>query len=424
MPDRQAGLERRIQEQMQHFASCVLRKHGAEADRLGDIPLEVLQIPAVLELMRGWVPLEFGGGWRATADKSEYYDLAGSVLLRTVISEEAAAAAPGLYLALPGPSLTEPIVTVYGTAAQKELFFSSFTGQVPRWGAFAMSEPGAGSDVAAIRTSARFEDGVFKLDGCKWFIGNAARAEWFVVFATTNSKAGMFALRAFLIRRGTPGLVVDKLLPTMGLRALQVAQISLKNCCVPPDCELRLENGPSDKAGIFRGGMRTFQAFRPLVAALAIGTARAAVDHTRAFVQQNGASHVGARCWEHDRVVLQYLSSRIRAGRLLYRHAAELFDGNVDNTKEAALAKAFAAQLAVDAVSECMRITGPAALMAGSPLAMFFRDAVAFDILEGTGDMMRLAIARGALAARDPAVMDTPGPATQATPGQTASTAN
>jgi len=143
MPDRQAGLERRIQEQMQHFASCVLRKHGAEADRLGDIPHEVLQIPAVLELMRGWVPLEFGGGWRATADKSEYYDLAGSVLLRTLISEEAAAAAPGLYLALPGPSLTEPIVTVYGTAAQKELFFSSFTGQVPRWGAFAMSEPGA-----------------------------------------------------------------------------------------------------------------------------------------------------------------------------------------------------------------------------------------------------------------------------------------
>jgi acyl-CoA dehydrogenase len=378
----------------------------------------LLQIPAVLELMRGWVPLEFGGGWRAMTDKSEHYDLAGSVLLRTVISEEAAAAAPGLYLALPGPSLTEPIVTGYGTAAQKAIFFSSFTGQAPCWGAFAMSEPGAGSDVAAIRTSARFEDGVFKLNGCKWFIGNAARAEWFVVFATSNSKAGMFALRAFLIRRGTPGLVVDKLLPTMGLRALQVAQISLKDCCVPPECELRLQNGQSDKAGIFRGGMRTFQAFRPLVAALAIGTARAAVDYTREFVQQDGASHAGARSWERNRVVLQDLSSRIRAGRLLYRHAAELYDGKVDNTKEAALAKAFAARLAVDAVSECMRITGPTALIAGSPLGMFFRDAVAFDILEGTGDMMRLAVARGALAARSAIVPDTAAAATQATPGQ------
>jgi acyl-CoA dehydrogenase len=357
--------------------------------------------------MRGWVPSEFGGGWRATSGESERFDLAGSVLLRTVLSEEAAVAAPGLYLALPGPGLTEPIVSAYGTPAQKALFFSSFTGQVPCWGAFAMSEPGAGSDVAAITTSARFEDGVFKLDGCKWFVGNAARAEWFVVFATRNSNAGIFALCAFLIQRGTPGLVVDKLLPTMGLRALQIGQIRLKNCCVPPECELRLQNGKSGKAGIFLGGIRTFQAFRPLVAAVAIGTARAAVDHTQEFVEQNGASHADARVWERDRAVLRDLSSRIRAGRLLYRRAAELFDANVDNTQEAALAKAFAARLALDAVSECMRITGPRALIAGSPLEVLFRDAVAFDILEGTGEMMRLTIARGALATSNSAAVRT-----------------
>jgi acyl-CoA dehydrogenase len=232
-----------------------------------------------------------------------------------------------------------------------------------------------------MRTTVGFEDGVDRLDGCKWFIGNAGRAEWFVIFATGKAGAGMMALRAFLIRRGTEGLTVDKVLPTMGLRALQVAQISLKNCRVRPEFELRPLNSRSRKAGMFQGGMRAFQANRPLVAALAIGTARAAVEHTQEFVRQNGALHTGARRWRQEWAVLQDLSARILAGRLLYRRAAELFDANIDNTQDAALAKVFAARLALKAAEECMRIVGPNALVSGSRLEVLFRDTLAFDAL-------------------------------------------
>lgn len=377
-------VEERARNAMHLFAEQVLRPFAREADRLGDIPPGVLRMPATLGLMHAFVPLRFGGGWRTDQNPADGFNLASSVLLRAAIAEEAATVDTALFISLPGPNLTATIIGEFATAQQQKRFFSSFCGETPRWAAFALTEPGAGSDISALNTTVREDNGEFVLNGRKWFVGNGTRADWFIVFATTAGGHGIFDLRALLVERDTPGVSANEVLPTMGLRALRVAELTLDHCRVPLANLLISANRAPFGSG-FQAAIRTFQAFRPTVAALAIGAARAALAHIQALPGRL-SSRAMARIGE--------LQTRIQTGRLLYRRAALIYDQGGNNSKHAAMAKAFAAQIALDSVIEAMRLTGLGAAFAGSPLERLFRDALAFDLLEGTGDTMRLNISR------------------------------
>jgi acyl-CoA dehydrogenase len=389
-------LERKVFEESRRFAREVLRPYAAEADRTSDIPAALLEKPEVINFMKAYIPLELGGGWSPNGDGGEVYDLADSARLRLILNEAGGYGDASLFIAMPGPALAEPILRAYGSPAQQRHYFDPFLQGVPKWAAFAMSEPNAGSDVAAITTTARREANSYVLNGTKWFIGNGSRADWLVVFATINSDQGQFGLRSFIVERGTPGFRVNRILPTMGLKAVRVSELVFEECRIPRENLLHPEKTSLRKGGL-QGGLKTFHVFRPAVAATGLGVAQAALEWLEETAAQDGARHSLARRWREAAERVEGLKRRLHAARLLCWKAAWVYDEGRDNSMEASMAKALAAHVAMRVCTEAMDIAGLAGLDAESPLERLFRDAKAFDLLEGTGDIQRLTVSKALL---------------------------
>lgn len=391
-----SGTAQKVFEESRCFAREVLRPFAAEADRVGDIPPALLKKPEVLNFMRAYIPRELGGGWRSPFDGSDVYDLANSAKLRLILNEAGGYGDASLFIALPGPALAEPILRAYGSPEQQKRYFDTFLHDTPKWAAFAMSEPKAGSDVAAISTTARKEGDAYVLNGKKWFVGNGSRADWLVVFATINSDQGQFGLRTFIVERGTPGFRVNRILPTMGLRAVRISELVFEDCRIPRENLLGPEKISLRRGGL-QGGLKTFSIFRPAVAATGIGVAHAALDCLEEMARQDGARHFLARRWREAQTRIESLKRKLHAARLLCWKAAWLYDEGRDNAREASMAKALSAQVGMKVCTEVMEIAGRACLSAQSPLERLFRDIKAFDVLEGTGDIQRLMVAKSLL---------------------------
>jgi acyl-CoA dehydrogenase len=379
-------------EEFRHFALTVLRPYANQADKIGDIPHELVNTPEVLNFMNAYIPISMGGGWRSLCNGSQIHDVAASLKHRVMLNEEGGYGDASLFLAMPGPALTEPILKAYGTPDQQSRYFKIFLSKESKWSAFAMSEPDAGSDVAAIRTTATRKGSAYVINGRKWFIGNAARSDWVIVFATTDRKRGQFGLRTFLVDRGTPGFSVTRILPTMGLKALQVAELTFEDCEVPAENLLKSRESGKGGGGI-QGGLKTFSVFRPSVAATAIGVARAAVECLEDYMRQNGATHVFALRWKAAAERINQLKCEMQAVRLLCRKAAWLYDHGRDNNLQASMAKALGAKVALKVCIETMELVGKDGATDELPLERLFRDIVAFDVLEGMGDIHRIMVA-------------------------------
>jgi acyl-CoA dehydrogenase len=342
--------------------------------------------------MKACIPQEYGGGYRSLIKDAEY-NLANQAMLRVIMSEEIAHGDTSLYVALPGPSLAEPVVRAFGSPEQQRRLFGIFLGDTPRWAAFAMSEPRTGSDVGAITTTAIKRGDRYVINGKKWFIGNGARADWVVVFATVNPKQGQFGMRSFVVERGTPGFRVGGILPTMGMRAVQLTELVFE------DCEISEENllggqKQDRRSGGFQAGMRTFYLMRPGVAAMAVGTARAVVEKIDEEVNAIAACNSAARRWREVRSRIENMKLKVDAARLLCWQAAWLYDAGRDNSREASMAKALGARVAMEVCAESLEI-GAAARISDdgrSLLDRAFRNVKVFNIAEGTGDIQRLTV--------------------------------
>ena len=295
----------------------------------------------------------------------------------------------GVAVAFPGPGLGEAPLLSLGTPEQRERFLGPFQSpDRPRWAGFAMTEPGAGSDVAAIRTSARRTEGGFVLNGAKSFAANASRAEWIVVFATLDPALGREGHRAFVVERGTPGLGDFHVEHKMGLKAYESTSFTLRDCFVSDANLLGGEGAYGRRAG-FKGAMQSFNATRPAIAAMAVGMGRAVLDESAAFAREHGLSR-SVRV--QDR--LERMRRRLRAARLLCLRAAWLADQRRPNALEASMAKAVAPQVALEAAILGMEILGEAAGRGDGLVEKIFRDVKAMDIVEGTGQIQRIVMAR------------------------------
>src|SRR3989442_7359877 len=176
-----------------------------------------------------------------------------------------------------------------GTAEQKERFLAPFRDRErPHWAAFAMTEPGAGSDVAAIATTAVRDGDAWVLRGAKTFISNAMRADWIVVWATVDRSAGRAGHRAFIVERGTPGLEDMRYEHKMGLIAYESSSFTLRDCRVPAANLLGGERHYAERAG-FKGAMKRFNATRPAIAAMAVRITRSAYEPSRNFASAHYA---------------------------------------------------------------------------------------------------------------------------------------
>ena len=229
-------------------------------------------------------PVSFGGDGKRTKEKKEP---STRHLISVVTIEELSWGDAGLYLSIPNAGLGGAAVSAAGTPEQRRRFLARFKDGEPKWGAMAITEPGCGSDSAAITTTARRDGDSWVLNGTKIFVTSglmaAEKSDGFVVvWATVDKSAGRAGIKAFVVERGTPGMQVAKVENKMGIRASDTAMIVFEDCRIPADNILGspiVQQQQSSEG--FKGVMATFDATRPAVAASAIGIGRAAVEFVR-----------------------------------------------------------------------------------------------------------------------------------------------
>ena len=360
-----------------------LRPAGLEADRRGaPIPPDDPFFERCLERGEGGTVWPGPGGRRANGPRR-------SVVERLLLSEELAYWDRGVIIAMPGPGLPENNVLSMGTEEQKERFLGPFLERDrPRWACFGMTEPGAGSDAAAIRTTARKDGDGWILNGAKCFIGGASRSDWILVQATLDPSKGRGAQRAFFVEAGTPGLGGFKIEKKMGLKAYESTSFTLDDCRVPAENLLGGEARYESSAG-FKTAMRTFNAGRPQIAANAVGMARAALDESIRFARENDLL---GRDRVRDRI--EAISRKVRKARLVCLKAGWLADEERPNIIEASMSKALAAQMAQEATTLGLELVGIVGARGDHLLEKLYRDVKAMDIVEGTGQVQRMIIAR------------------------------
>jgi acyl-CoA dehydrogenase len=361
-----------------------MRSEGRRADASGQIPEPLWQACEARALNLNLVPLEHGGCAAVQ-----------SLVSRTVLMEYLGHADAGLALSLPGPGLAAPPVLALAGPGQQAAFFRDFNSDTPRWGAFAITEPDCGSDATAMRMTATETAQGWRLNGTKCFITNGARADCIVAFATVNRRQGRYGIRAFLVSGDTPGLVVSRIERMTGLRASQLAVLSFADCELPAEALLRRDDEHA-LHDAFSGAQQAWDYFRPLLSSIMIGTCRRVRDELAAFFDTGGlpatphlrVADVNDRLLDIDR--------RITVARLLCHHSAWKTDRQLGTSMDASITKAYASRIAAHITREALELAGLEGIAAHPALEQSYRDAKAYDIMEGTGELQRLMIARAA----------------------------
>lgn len=264
-----------------------------------------------------------------------------------------------------------------------------------RWAAMAITEPGCGSDSAAIRTTARLDGDHYVLNGEKIYVTSGDRADLVVVWATLDKSLGRAAIKSFVVEKGTPGFELVRLEHKLGIRASDTAAFLLKDCRVPKE---NLMGDPSiNPEKSFAGVMQTFDNTRPLVAAMAVGLARACIEEMGKILKECGMAVDYARpVARQPAAVAEYIrmQSDYEAARLLTMQAAWMADNARPNSLEASLAKAKAGRTCVEVALKCVELAGSIGYTETALLEKWSRDAKILDIFEGTQQIQLLIIAR------------------------------
>ncbi|MDX1649010.1 MAG: acyl-CoA dehydrogenase family protein [Myxococcota bacterium] len=315
----------------------------------------------------------------------------------------------GLYLRTPFAGLGGSAVAAAGTPEQKQKFLSVFQQEdhPPVWGAMAITEPQAGSDAAAIQTTARLEGDEWVLNGTKIFCTGgegASQAEggFVVVWATVDKSAGRAGIKSFVVPAGTPGMTLVGLEDKLGIRASDTATLQFDDCRIPRENLLgsekvkkKDEKATGDKG--FKGAMATFDASRPIVAAMAVGVGRAALDCVREELEREGvrirpdAPPDELTALERD---VMEMEAELQAARLLTWRAAAMMNRGRPNSLEASMAKAKAGLAVTKITQKAVEILGPPGYSKKLLVEKWMRDAKINDIYEGTQQINLLIVAR------------------------------
>jgi acyl-CoA dehydrogenase len=316
----------------------------------------------------------------------------------------------GLYLRTPFAGLGGSAVAAAGTPEQKKRFLAVFgdAEAAPAWGAMAITEPGAGSDSAAIETTATLDGDHYVLNGTKIFCtgGEGAAtspAGFVVVWATVDKSAGRGGIKAFVVPAGTPGMTLVGLENKLGIRASDTATLRFEACRVPRanllgSDRVKRDNdvkGAGDKG--FKGAMATFDASRPIVAAMAVGVGRAALDFVKEELAKHGiaprydAPPTELTAVERD---LAEMEAELQAARLLTWRAASMMNRGKPNNLEASMAKAKAGLAVTRITQKAVELLGPLGYSKKLLVEKWMRDAKINDIYEGTQQINQLIVAR------------------------------
>ena len=294
----------------------------------------------------------------------------------------------GLLLSMPRQGLGQAAIAAVANEEQ----LARYGG---RWAAMAITEPEAGSDSAAIRTTAVLDGDEYVLNGEKIYVTSGERAELVVVWATLDRGAGRAAIKSFVVERSNPGLVLERLEHKLGIRASDTAAFRLQDCRVPRDALLgSAEIAPK---GGFAGVMQTFDNTRPLVAGMAIGVARACLERTRELLEEAGIEiDYDSPPHAQPAAASEYIAmeSDWEAAYLLALQAAWMADNRKPNSLQASMAKAKAGRAGTDIALRCVALCGSVGYGEGEQLEKWARDVKILDIFEGTQQIQLLIIAR------------------------------
>jgi acyl-CoA dehydrogenase len=314
-----------------------------------------------------------------------------------------------LYLRMPTPALGGSAVSAAGTPEQREKFLSHFrdTEGHAIWGAMAITEPNAGSDAAAIETTAELDGDEWVLNGTKIFCTageGASQVEggFVVVWATVDRSAGRAGIKSFVVPAGTPGMLLVGLEKKLGIRASDTATLRLENCRVPRENLLgsaEVKKRDSKKTGDkgFKGAMATFDASRPIVAAMAVGVGRAALDFVHEELERQqvairyDAPPTSRTALERD---VMEMEAELEAARLLTWRAAAMMSRGKPNNLEASMAKAKAGLAVTLITQKAVELLGPLGYSKKLLVEKWMRDAKINDIYEGTQQINQLIVAR------------------------------
>ncbi|MBE3602258.1 acyl-CoA dehydrogenase family protein [bacterium] len=306
----------------------------------------------------------------------------------------------GLFLSIPNPGLGGAAVAAAGTPAQKARFLKRFAEGEPKWGAMAITEPGCGSDSAAVTTTATRDGDHWVINGTKIFCTAgqmaAEKSEGFVVvWATVDRSAGRAGIKPFVVEHNTPGMTVVRVENKLGIRASDTAMIVFDNCRVPADH--LLGSAEVKPTGGFKDVMATFDATRPIVAAMAIGVGRAALDFVRDYLTEQkipvryGVSPRRLTAVERD---FMEMETHLKAARLLTWRAAWMLDMGMRNNLEASMAKAKAGRAVTLITQKAVEMLGPVGYSRKILVEKWMRDAKINDIFEGTQQINLMIVAR------------------------------
>lgn len=294
----------------------------------------------------------------------------------------------GLALSIPRQGLGNSAIAAVATPEQKAKFNGT-------WAAMAITEPGAGSDSGAIRTTAVRDGDEWVLNGEKIFVTAGERCDSVVVWATLDPSLGRAAIKSFIVPKGTPGMQVLRLEHKLGIRASDTATIAFTDCRIPFDNILGSPEIDTQKS--FAGVMQTFDNTRPVVAGMAIGVARAALELTRDILKQEGITQTyRGSIWSRSAAEAELcrMEAEWEAARLLTLRAAWMADNGIPNSMQASMAKAKAGRMATDVTLRCVELCGGAGYSETELLEKWARDSKILDIFEGTQQIQMLVVAR------------------------------
>ena len=369
--------QEQIRQLAHKFAEREIRPAAPGYDEREETPWPILEKAAEIGLTSYQYPEEFGGGgmW--------------SVLAGCLVTEELAWGCLGIGSAILGCGLAAVPILLRGNEEQKRRYLPWFTSHEKlRIGAFALTEPEAGSDASSIRTRALREGDHYVLNGQKRFITHGGIADLYVVFATIDPALGHDGITAFIVEASSPGLSAGKKEKKMGMRASHTGDVILQDVRVPE------ENRIGGEGEGFAVAMKSFEHTRPLVAASAIGVARAAYEYALEYARQRVQFGKPIIAKQAIRFLLADMATEIEAARLLTWRAAWLADQGLPCNVPASMAKAYAADMAMQATTNAVQVLGGYGYMRDYPAEKWMRDAKILQIVEGTSQIQRVVISQ------------------------------
>ncbi len=358
-----------FKEETHKFAEKEMRPRSHEYDEKNEFPREIMQKAFAAGFLTSGIPAEYNGAGFST-------------LINTIVCEELAWGCAGMYTSIMANTLATTPIVLFGSEEQKKKFLTPLTEKMA-FACFALTEKEAGSDNSAIQTTAVKAGDHYVLNGSKTFITNGGVAQLGVIFASTDKSRGARGLTAFIVPMDTPGITVGKHENKMGHRASNTTELYFDEVRVPAANVLKREGMG------FIIAMKTLDYARPAVGAGGVGVARAAFEEALKYTQSRVQFGRPVATFQHNAFKLAEMATEIEAARLMVYRSAWMLDNGLKASKESAMAKVMATDVAMKVTVDAVQLFGGYGYMKEYPVEKMMRDAKLLQIYEGTNEIQK-----------------------------------